>query len=41
MKSELDKVWKALILEAKKIGITIEEVRHYLQQLKKIMKTGK
>ncbi|WNS75739.1 anti-repressor SinI family protein [Bacillus sp. DTU_2020_1000418_1_SI_GHA_SEK_038] len=41
MKGELDKEWKALILEAKKIGITIEEVRHYLQQIKKTTKTGK
>jgi len=32
MKSELDEEWKELIHKAKKLGITKEEIRKFLQQ---------
>ena len=30
-KDQLDQQWFALILEAKKIGLTVEEIRNFLQ----------
>ena len=32
MNKPLDEEWKALILEAKSMGLTVEDIRNFLQQ---------
>lgn len=41
MNMEIDKEWKELILKAKEIGMTKEEIRNFLQQASKLTKHTK